>query len=509
MEKNRGKHLLKQYPFFLLTIAFVFLINIANHYFELLHWEYIVIDLLLYLLIPLVLYFLLGKLWGSFAKAGLLMGAAMIIFYFFYLFHDWINSVFVLSLLGKYIILLPLLLLGVIFFTIYLYKKKSNFHSFYYTTNLIFFLLLAGGIIQYALLHIRNAAEKNDQADPSKALVKNYQPCDTCTRPDIYFILFDGYTNSKTLRTEFDYGNDYIENELHKRDFFIPRHSKSNYNFTHMSIGSELNLHYLANLDKTHRFYTKNFLRSYYTIFHNELCGILKKQGYEINNYSIFDIKEAPVKIRPYLTELTWRSVFGQTFFNKLKRDIGWHLAKFYPKNQVPAEKEKKMETDVKRMDETFKGIIHSIRNPPVKPQFLYAHFLLPHETYYFDSSGNRLDKLYTATTLINKKDYVNQVSFVNRFLMAPIVDSIFKFARRPFVIVVQSDHGYRAYPREKVALEFENFTSFYFPDGDYKMVGDSLSSVNTFRIILNKYFHQNIPLLKDTMINLYKQNSY
>jgi hypothetical protein len=93
MEKNRGKHLLKQYPFFLLTIAFVFLINIANHYFELLHWEYIVIDLLLYLLIPLVLYFLLGKLWGSFAKAGLLMGAAMIIFYFFYLFHDWINSV--------------------------------------------------------------------------------------------------------------------------------------------------------------------------------------------------------------------------------------------------------------------------------------------------------------------------------------------------------------------------------------------------------------------------------
>jgi hypothetical protein len=92
---------------------------------------------------------------------------------------------------------------------------------------------------------------------------------------------------------------------------------------------------------------------------------------------------------------------------------------------------------------------------------------------------------------------------------MAPIVDSIFKFARRPFVIVVQSDHGYRAYPREKVALEFENFTSFYFPDGDYKMVGDSLSSVNTFRIILNKYFHQNIPLLKDTMINLYKQNSY
>jgi ribosomal protein S8 len=357
-------------------------------------------------------------------------------------------------------------------------------------------------------LYVSNPVLKNDQADPIKSLSKNYKPCDSCEKPDIYFILFDGYTNSKTLNREFGYKNDFIENKLKADGFFVPSNSNSNYNFTHMSLGSELNLDYLSHLDNTHRFYTKDFFRANYTIFHNEFCEILKKQGYQINNYSIFDIKNAPVKITPAMTQLSWRSVLGQTFFNKLRRDIGWHLIRFYPENYVPSSKKRKIETDVKRVAETFNGIITALKNPPQKPQFLYAHFLMPHETYYFDSTGKRLDISYTSNAPINRKDYVQQVAYVNKFLMAPVVDSIFKYARRPFIIIIQGDHGYRAYPPDKVNLEFQNFGSVYFPDKDYAVFHDSLSSVNTFRFVLNKYFHEQMPLLKDTMINLYKKNS-
>ena len=74
---------------------------------------------------------------------------------------------------------------------------------------------------------------------------------------------------------------------------------------------------------------------------------------------------------------------------------------------------------------------------------------------------------------------------------MASLVDSVFKFSNRPFIMIIQSDHGYRSYEPGKVLLEFENFSAFYFPDKDYKTINDSLSSVNTYRIVLNKYFNQ------------------
>lgn len=35
------------------------------------------------------------------------------------------------------------------------------------------------------------------------------------------------------------------------------------------------------------------------------------------------------------------------------------------------------------------------------------------------------------------------------------------------------------------------------FNSSDYRQISDSLFSPNTFRIILNKYFDQQIPLLK------------
>ena len=55
---------------------------------------------------------------------------------------------------------------------------------------------------------------------------------------------------------------------------------------------------------------------------------------------------------------------------------------------------------------------------------------------------------------------------------MAPLIDSIFKNASRPFVIIIQGDHGYRNYPLEKVYLEFENLSAIYFSDENYSASG-------------------------------------
>lgn len=503
------RYFLENYPLFLLSIPFSFLIHKENYYYRLLVWEYIIADILIYLSVPIIAFAIIGRWWRSYTKAGTFACISLIVFYFFQPFYDEIKTIKALSFFTKYSVILPILLIGFIILIIYIHRSKKSFRTFYYISNLLFLLLLTGGIIQYIYLCTKNPLSSYDQADPSKALSKNYIPCDTCTRPDIYFLLFDGYTNSKTLKEEFGYNNSWIEEKLHEKGFQIPSHSKSNYNFTHMSIGSELNLSYLINLDNNHRFYTKDFFEANYTIRHNELCDILKKQDYDINNLSIFDLKDNPVAITPAITQLTWRSVLGQTFFNKLRREIGWQLIKFFPKNHIPLAKEKKIAEDVRRITETFEGVVTAVKGTAPKPKFVYAHFLMPHETYYFDSSGKRLDAVYTAMTLINPKDYISQLVYTNKFIITPLVDSLLKYARRPSVIIIQGDHGYRNYPPEKVSLEFENFSAIYFSDKDYSNVSpDSLSSVNTFRIVLNKYFNQKLPMLKDSTINLYKYNT-
>ena len=65
------------------------------------------------------------------------------------------------------------------------------------------------------------------------------------------------------------------------------------------------------------------------------------------------------------------------------------------------------------------------------------------------------------------------------------------------------SDHGMPNELIKKSGYSFDAFSSFYFPDHDYKNLNDSIQPVNTFRIVLNKFFGANYPLLKDSTIQV------
>lgn len=309
----------------------------------------------------------------------------------------------------------------------------------------------------------------------------------------------------RPLKKEFNFSNQSILNALSKKGFYVVEDSKSNYNFTHMSLGSQLNLDYLKNLDTDKTFHTKEFLQSNYTVYKNELSRILYKEGYRINNYSIFDIERSPTSTTPYLEELHYRSVFGQTFFKKVRRDIGYHLRELSKSpEQLNKHQKKIVANDITRLQETFEGVIATSKRIDKMPQFTYAHFMMPHTPYYFDSNGNRLSESYSFHTTDNKKDYANYVTYTNKFIIIPLIDSILH-RKRPVIIVIQGDHGYRNFPPEQVLLEMENFCAVYFFDQNYNQLYHTMSSVNIFRVILNNYFNEQLPLLKDSVINLRK----
>lgn len=88
--------------------------------------------------------------------------------------------------------------------------------------------------------------------------------------------------------------------------------------------------------------------------------------------------------------------------------------------------------------------------------------------------------------------------------LTTQALNTIMANRTRPYIIILQGDHGYRFYDkRSDEDKMFSILNAFYFSDGDYRLLYDSISSVNTFRVVLNKYFKQNYELLKDSIVHV------
>ena len=493
------KNRLEDLPFFFLTIPAFFILNSNNYYFGLLDWSLIQHELLFYVGVPFVLYILLRFIVGSWRKAAILIAWLLVLFYFFFPLHQVLRSVPYVNKVAQYKILLPLLLVCVAGSGYYLSKSKSAFTRHHMFINVLFLALLmleiGVGIYYKAIEKI----EQHDLADRHKQLSNNFLPCDTCQQPDIYFLIFDEYASDSILKNELNYSNASFTGYLKDKGFYVAEQAKSNYNFTHLSLASELSLCYLHGMDRRSRFYTRDYLKGGYTVYRNELFKVLKKQGYRLENYSIFDIEGYPAhSIKPFKKEQA-AFILNRTFFKTVDADIGWKFRNGRRHFPAPSPEDISMQDeDITRMEQTKNGVMHVARSAKDSPVFTYAHFLLPHPPFYYDSNGTRLSRRVSLYAT-NAAYYTQQLVYANKFVIRPLLDAIFKESGRPFIIILQGDHGYRNFTAGKEHLEFSNLNAIYFPDKDYNGLYPQISSVNTFRVVLNKYFHTRLPLLKDT----------
>jgi hypothetical protein len=136
---------------------------------------------------------------------------------------------------------------------------------------------------------------------------------------------------------------------------------------------------------------------------------------------------------------------------------------------------------------------------------FTFVHCILPHHPFIFDRHGN----IKSDRTIRNQfqgskwKDgdaYIDQLIFVNRKLRS-VVDSILEKSEVSPIIVIQSDHGPQVVGRDNsdfIRARMCNFSAYYLPNGGNQRLYDSITPVNTFRVIFNHYFGTNYELLED-----------
>src|SRR5215203_6159863 len=195
---------------------------------------------LVYLGSSLVIAAIFWLFYRDFIKAALIAFLLMAYHFFFGSIQDGIMNYLPGSFLLRYRFILPVSFLFFLAGIIWVKKRRRPL------INLVFYLnaaMLVTILVDVAWLSVKIAKLEKDQ--PLSLASQGFSLCDTCIKPDVFFIIADQYTGRVALKQVFNFDNTSFENELQDRGFHIAKNSSSNYNLTPFSIASTLNMDYL------------------------------------------------------------------------------------------------------------------------------------------------------------------------------------------------------------------------------------------------------------------------
>ncbi|HXG61956.1 MAG TPA: sulfatase-like hydrolase/transferase [Planctomycetota bacterium] len=311
-------------------------------------------------------------------------------------------------------------------------------------------------------------------------------------RPDIYYIIADGYARADVLRTHYGYDNAPFLDALRERGFFVADRSCANYpSWTYLSIASSLSMDYL---DKSWvvRAEEREDRRPFIALVRgNRVSRFLKGRGYT------------------YATTLTHHFVTEESE----TADVGFRFRSRILQSEFAQEM---IRTSLARLwephaAEEHRFALESVRRGPSlrKPLFFFAHFLMPHPPFVFDRHGNvRRDVPITLREKEQGPDgYLGQMEFLNGRLLE-LVDHLLRSSASPPIIVLQGDHGWvrpgmrlpEGLPGLLARVEQRGpiLNALRVPDGVKRRLSPDLTPVNTFRILLGELFGADLPELEN-----------
>jgi hypothetical protein len=329
-------------------------------------------------------------------------------------------------------------------------------------------------------------------------------------KPDIYFIILDAYERADILKEYYGYDNSSFMASLQDRGFFIGSSSRSNYLATEYSLNTSLNLLYF------HEFPAGLFKQSRYNLYTNYVSEFLRRQEYQVvvfdsgtgTNFQFADvfasspsIQESPSAVTPFeqlLLQTTYvlALIKGGSSEGVARDDV--FTASINRELEIRRERIQysvELLTDYAALD---------------GPRYIFSHICLPHLPFLYGPGGEPLT-YHGKTNLfwfeVEPAEYIEnygyQIDYLNRAILETI-DRILAGARRPLVIVLQSDHGdehfldWDAPTAQGVNARSAILNAIYFSDGGYDQFYPSMTPVNSFRVILNHWFGTQYPLLPD-----------
>jgi hypothetical protein len=310
--------------------------------------------------------------------------------------------------------------------------------------------------------------------------------------PDIYLILVDAYASTHGLKKYWQYDNSNFLDSMKKMNYYEVKYAKTNYNKTIYAIASLLNQQYILTDLSATTTSRRDEVTSYFRIKHNSLMKQLKQAGYATHNLSFFKIQDNPPFL-PFKSSYII-SYFNVFLLNKTSFSHIFELLNFVVIKSKNTGKEQRIITPI----QTFKQLVATQNS---KPRFVYLHLLCPHAPFEFDHQGN-LWQPNVAQQYTDEQLYLEQLRYVNTLLL-DIAQHIEKTTHRPYITLITGDHGARIFTDSTQRHQESHATTtlFKFPDNNYDILYDSMSTVNLFRPILHKVFQQPLDYLPDTVV--------
>ena len=319
----------------------------------------------------------------------------------------------------------------------------------------------------------------------------------TASLPDIYLIVLDGHGRSDILKEEFGYDDSPFINKLTKMGFYVASCSQSNYASTRYSLTSLFQMDYIQIVDGKEKVPA---------LKNTPVLQTLRANGYTVitfENYASghFDLDEDLRLSRNQLSLGEMDLSGGLNEFEKIM--LNTSITRLFIDTEIiPGFNEDRLVRleDYEHYLQT-KYILSELPNVPKlkSPKFVFVHLLVPHIPQIFAPDGS-----FRYPEDKSKNGYRDNAIFIDQ-AVAPVVREILAESQKPPVIILMGDHGPPATKFTSPEARMKNLNAYYLNSNAKMKLYDSITPINTFRVILNEYFGGDYPLLEDVSYYAYQ----
>jgi len=318
---------------------------------------------------------------------------------------------------------------------------------------------------------------------------------ETENKPDVYFILLDGYAGKNSLKENFGFDNSLFLEFLEDSDFYISEKNFSNYSWSNLAMNSFLNMNYLDSYPN-YSVDDSLLLRELYN--HNLVMKTFQNNGYD----AFFIDGGAPFREIHVSTKILCHANDNGLLQNLIDTSMISVISKKFSKDSWN-------EIRTCAFEE-----LQKIPKQSENPKFTYAHFNLPHHPYNYDDNGDLVEFDESVKELDERESnhrYINQLKVTNEKI-AKIIPKLISSSENTPIIIIASDHGWAfrhhfekpIEENEKYLIQrYNNFQAFY-PAKNIEAY-DNLTSVNMFRQIFNDNFETDLKLFENKAIYMKK----
>jgi len=377
---------------------------------------------------------------------------------------------------------------------------------------------MAAGLLVFPLLQItlrvargdnpiRSSAQGAESLGPAVVL----QPRTSAPR-DIYYILVDGYAGADVLQTFYGLDNSAFLDKLRSMGFFVAAQSRTNYLSTKLVLPSVLNFEFLDDLvDQVGR-QSKDVRPLVASLQRNRVVSALRAAGYRIVDISsgvdyvaLADSDESIVRHGSWTRLNEFESVL-------LEMTPVPELLEHMSTNTSEAAAHRR------RVEYAIEALASQGTRPG--PKFVFAHIFSPHDPFVF---GRQSEERPLRLLLFNDystqqyqmliRAYRDQVVYLNGLLLRALNRVLTESPNAP-IVILQGDHGLRLYLKRFVRStclveSVSILNAFHLPGERPSAIGDSISPVNTFRVIFDSYFGTDLGLLEDRVYFSHRYGIY